>query len=238
MVFTEFFNIFLTSLVSAAALFILTKIMGNKQISQLNLFDYIVGITIGSIAAETAINLDEDFLYSLEAMIIYGALALIITVLSAKKPTARKILVGYPVILFDNGVFYRENMKRAKVDICDFLTLARSQGYFDLKDIKTAVIEYNGTVSFLPTAKYAPPSAEDLGLEPSQQELVANVIFDGEIMKDALKAVGKDEKWLAKNISAQGYKKADEIFLGTCDRDGNLALYPLSKEKRTVRILE
>ena len=118
--------------VSAAVLFILTKIMGNKQISQLNLFDYIVGITIGSIAAETAINLDEDFLYSLEAMIIYGVLALIITVLSAKKPTARKILVGYPVILFDNGVFYRENLKRAKVDICDFLTLARRQGYFDL----------------------------------------------------------------------------------------------------------
>ena len=88
------------------------------------------------------------------------------------------------------------------------------------------------------TAKYAPPSAEELGLEPSQQELVANVIFDGEIMKDALKAVGKDEKWLAKNISAQGYKKTDEIFLGTCDRDGNLALYPLSKEKRAVRILE
>ncbi len=234
----EFFIVLLTSVFSVALLFLLTKFMGNKQISQLNMFDYITGITIGSIAAEMAINLDETFLYSLEAMIIYGLLAILITKITAKKIGARRLLAGYPILLFDNGIFYRENFRRAKVDISDFLTLCRSQGYFNLNQIQTAVIEYNGTISFLPSAKFSPPTADDLNLSPKQEKLLANVIFDGEIMPEALKNSGKNEKWLEKQLSSQGYKSEKEIFLGLCDEDGNLALYPSSDKKKTLKILE
>ena len=234
----EFVIIFFTSLLSAAVLFLLTKLMGNKQISQLNMFDYVTGITIGSIAAEMAVNLDNTFFYSFEAMLIYGGLAVIITEISSKKIGARKLLVGYPILLYDNGVFYRENFKRAKLDISDFLTLCRSSGYFNMNQIQTAVVEYNGTVSFLPSARFSPPTADDLSLSPKQESLVANVIFDGVVSYQALKELGKDEKWLQKRIKEQGYKSEKEIFLGNCDRDGNLSVYPISNEKTTLKILE
>lgn len=234
----EFLVVLLTSVLSVVVLFALTKLMGNKQISQLNMFDYITGITIGSIAAEMAVNLDETFFYSFEAMIIYGILAVIITKISAKKIGARKFLVGYPILLYDNGVFYRENFKRSKIDISDFLTLCRSQGYFNLNQIQTAIIEYNGMISFLPSAKFSPPTADDLNLSPKQENLLASVIFDGHIIYDSLKSIGRNEKWLENQISAQGYKSKDEIYLGLCDRDGNLALYPINNEKKTLKILE
>lgn len=238
MVFTEFFTVFITTAVSVAVLFCLTKIMGNKQISQLNLFDYITGITIGSIAAEAAINLDETFWYCLEAMAVYGLLSFFITLFSAKKPLARRFLVGYPILLYDNGVFYRENFRRAKVDICDFLTLARSSGYFDMKLIQTAVIEYNGTVSFLPVAKYEPPTAEDVGVSVGQDRLVANVVFDGKPLPEGLRTVGRDCRWLEKTAAAQGVKDLKRVYLATCDSDGNLCVYPYSSEKKAARNLE
>lgn len=238
MIFVEFFYSFLTSVFSALVLFILTKLMGNKQISQLNMFDYITGITIGSIAAEMATNPDETFFFSLEAMLVYGGLAVLITLLSAKKMGARKLLVGYPILLYDNGVFYRENFKRAKIDVSDFLTLCRTKGYFNMNQIETAVIEYNGTVSFLPSALFSPPTASDMSLSPKQERLSASVIFDGKVIYEALAQIGKNGKWLEKQIASQGYKSEKEIFLGLCDADGNLSLYPVNNEKKPLKILE
>lgn len=238
MVFTEFLTVLITTAVSLAVLFVLTKIMGNKQISQLNLFDYITGITIGSIAAEAAINLDETFWYCIEAMAVYGFLSSFITLLSAKKPLLRRFLVGYPIVLYDSGVFYRENFRRAKVDICDFLTLARSRGFFDIKNIQTAVIEYNGTVSFLPVASTEPPTAETLGVSCEQPQTVANVVFDGKPLPEGLSSVGRDLRWLKKTAAQNGFSDIGKVYLATCDKNGTLSLYPYSSEKKAARNLE
>lgn len=107
----EILKIIITSAVSLLVLFLLTKLMGSKQVSQLNMFDYIVGISIGSIAAEMATELDTP-INSLTAMIVYGLIAAAVSLISQKSVGARKVLTGKPLILLNNGKFNRENMKK------------------------------------------------------------------------------------------------------------------------------
>ncbi|MGN1126614.1 MAG: DUF421 domain-containing protein, partial [Ruminococcus sp.] len=116
--------------VSISVLFILAKLMGNKQISQLSTFDYINGITIGSIAAELATSDWKDFPEPLTAMIIYGLAAVVISYLSLTTMPIRRFFSGKTTVIYDNGKFYKENLKKCKLDVGEFLTLLRSQGYF------------------------------------------------------------------------------------------------------------
>ena len=122
--------IVITSVSSVIVLFILTRIMGKRQISQLTMFDYINGITIGSIAAEMATALDGDVWQPLFAMIIYAFFAIMISYISMKSIKARRFLVGRPFLLYENGKLFEKNLKKAKLDINEFLTECRTNGYF------------------------------------------------------------------------------------------------------------
>ena len=151
----EILQVLITSAVSLAVLFLLTKLMGNKQVSQLSMFDYIIGISIGSIAAEMATELENPE-NSLAAMIVYGVIAFLVSVISQRSTKVRKVMSGRPLVIMDNGIIYRENLKKARIDLSDFLTQCRTSGYFDLNQIQTAVMEYNGAISFLPVRPLLP----------------------------------------------------------------------------------
>ena len=148
----EFIKVILTSLLSALSLFVIAKIMGHKQMAQLDFFDYINGITIGSIAAELATELETPW-KPVVAMIIYGFVALSLTILAHKFPKMRKFINGTPTIIMDNGKLYRENMKKAKIELSEFMVMCRQEGYFNVNDIQTAVFEDNCRVSILPKSE-------------------------------------------------------------------------------------
>lgn len=221
----ELLKIAFTSVISVITLFLLTKLMGNKQISQLSMFDYIIGISIGSIAAEFATELENPE-RTLVAMIIYAISAYLVSLVTGKSTHMRKIIIGKPLILFDKGKLYRENFKKAKIDISDFLTHCRNQGYFDLSQMQTAVFEYNGSISILPRESNRPLSPSDMNMNPTQQEILVNVILDGNINEENLKYTGNNKIWLEKQLHDQGFHHADEIFLGSVNTvDNTLLLY-------------
>lgn len=139
----EILKVALTSVFSAVTLFIIAKIIGHKQMSQLDFFDYITGITIGSIAAELATEIEEP-LKPFVAMIVYGAITFILSVATRKMPRIRKFVNGTPTIIMNNGKIYRKNLKKAKLDLSEFMVMCRQEGYFNLNDIQTAIFEYNG----------------------------------------------------------------------------------------------
>ncbi|HEX3038103.1 MAG TPA: DUF421 domain-containing protein [Oscillospiraceae bacterium] len=227
----EILHIFLVSVGSFIALFLLTKLMGDRQMSQLSMFDYIIGITIGSIAAEMATSLEDDFMKPLVAMVVYALLSIILAVVSNKSLKFRKFVEGEPILLFDNGKLYRNNLKKAKLDLNEFLTQCRNAGYFDLNNIQTALLETNGKISFLPKAKERPATPADLSLHPNQEKLVTNVVLDGNIMWENLKSTGNDESWLNKQLDLQGVEKISDIFLATCDCNNKLSIYSKIGEK-------
>ena len=221
----ELLHVFLTSVGSVAYLFILTKLLGNKQMSQLSMFDYINGITIGSIAAEMATALEDDFLLPMIGLAVYTAAALLISLVASHSIKLRKFLIGRPLILYDNGKLYRECMKKAKLDLNEFLTECRNNGYFNLSEIQTAILETNGKISILPATSSRPVTPADMNLSPAQEKLPVNLIIDGSVLADNLKAIGKNEKWLQNQLLAQGYHDFREIFLATCDDQDNVSLY-------------
>ena len=220
----KFLTLCLTALGSFAALFIIAKFIGRKQVSQLDFFDYITGITIGSIAAEMATELEEPW-KPLIAMIIYGSVTLLLSSVTIKFPRVRKFLNGTPTILMDHGKLYRENLKKSKLDLSEFMVLCRQQGYFDLTDIQTAVFEYNGKLTILPVSSQRPATPNDLNLAPEQELLFTELIMDGRVLDEDLSRMGLNRVWLEKQLKASGVQSADEVFLAVCDRNLKFVLF-------------
>ena len=206
----EIIKVIVLSFVSAAVLFVIAKIIGHKQMSQLDLFDYITGITIGSIAAELATNLDKPWWKPLISMITYGMITAALNIVTEKYPRSRKYING--------------NLKKAKLELSEFLMMCRQEGYFDLTEIQTAIFECNGKLTILPVSTKRPVNPEDISLMPKESSFQTEVIMDGRILEENLKRMGLDSGWLQKQVKAQGYT-AGEILLGVCDENNSLTLY-------------
>ena len=206
-------RVFLTSLLSVAALLVITKIMGHKQVAQLDFFDYVSGITIGSIGAELATELEEP-LRPLLALIVYGIASILLGVIARRIPRSRKYINGTPTILMLGGKIYRENLKKAKLDLSEFMLLCREAGYFDLEEIEAAVFEHNGRLSVLPRAESRPATPKDLGIPTETAHIGVEVIMDGRVLGENLGRAGRDVGWLSKRLRSMGYGSADKILLG------------------------
>ena len=221
----EILKIIELSLGSIVVLFVLTKIVGQREMSGLSIFDFMIAITIGSIAAEMATSLEDNFIQPLIAMIIYALVTLIISFINMKSVKLRKIFSGKTLILYDNGTLFKENFKKAKIDLNEFLSQCRTNGFFNLSDIKTALLEENGKISFLPYSDKRPANASDFNIKPNEDGIATNLILDGKIMEESLKELQLDKLWLNKTLAKQGITKTDNIFLATYDIDGNLSVY-------------
>lgn len=220
----EFVKVVLTSLLSVVVLFIIAKVLGHKQMSQLDFFDYITGITIGSIAAELATELEKPW-KPLIAMLIYGIVAVMLTFITSKLPCMRKFINGTPTVIMSGGKLYRKNMKKAKLDLSEFMVMCRQEGYFDLNDISVAIFEYNGRLTVLPKATRRPVNPTDINVVPEPDAICTEVIMDGRILHGNLKRMGLDLNWLRKELAVQGYKTEKQIFLAVCDQNNQLTVY-------------
>lgn len=222
----QLLKIIYTSLGSIFVLFILTKLMGNREMAQLSMFDYINSITIGSIAAEMATSLEDDFREPLLAMIIYAIVIIVISILSNKSLKFRRVISGKTKVLIDKGNIFYENFKKAKIDINEFLIQCRTQGYFNIADIESAFLEPNGKISIIPKEDIRPVTPKDLNITSTQTRPVFNIILDGVILYNNLISTGNNIKWLENKLKEQKQNDIHNIFLATCDEDNNLSVYP------------
>lgn len=137
----------------------------------------------------------------------------------------RKYINGTPTVVIDNGKIYKENLKKAKLDLSELMLMCRQEGYFDMTDIQTAIFEYNGKLSVLPVSTKRPSTPEDLGVKVEQASICSEVIMDGCILGENLRRMGLDESWLKKQLHAQGYGNAKDVFLGVCDKSNRLTVF-------------
>ncbi len=212
----EYIKVILMSLGSLVFLFLVIKLIGNKSISQLNMFDYVNGITIGSIAADAAIAEQKDFPYYLVAMAVYGAVIFILSLITNKSPAMRRLITGKTITLFENGKIYKDNLKKARIDINEFLTQARVSGFFDISQLKYAFLEPNGAITFLANENYRPIVPDDVKLKVKKDEVSYTLISDGKILSENLKKSGFDEKWLRENLIKSGIGQISEVFYAYC----------------------
>lgn len=222
------------ALFSLLILFFITRVIGKKQVSELSLFDYVISISIGNFAAEISMNIDVQLMNGIVAVLIFGLIATFVSIITMKSIKLRRFLIGTPTIIVQDGKFIYKNLKRVKIDINDFLESARIAGYFDISNIKYALMEANGQISFLPKEEYAPLTPRDMNLKPSMQGLCANVIIDGKLMLKNIEEIGKDEAWLIKQLKIKGYKDYDRILLATVDINEKLCIFD-KKDNETIK---
>lgn len=221
----EFLYIIILSLVSITVLFIITKLMGYRQISEMSFFDYVVGISIGSIAAEMATNIDIEWWKGVSAMIIYGVIGILLSVITQKSIKARRFISGTPIVLIEKGKINKESLKKARIEIDDLLTSARGNGYFNIGDIDYAIMETTGKISFLPVALKRQLTPQDFNFAPEREGLYVNVIIDGKIMDEDLKYAKMTMPQLEAELKKQN-KKAEDVLLATVDIKKQLTIYP------------
>ena len=222
----EYIKLILTSFFSAISLFAIAKLLGHKQVAQLDFFDYVTGITIGSIAAEMATELESP-LKPFLAMVIYGAVSLCLTFTAHNFPKMRKFINGTPTIIMSNGKLYRKNMKKAKLELSEFMVMCRQEGYFNINDIHTAVFEYNGHLTIIPISTKRPVTPEDMNMSPVQETICTEIIMDGKILHENIKRLGFNLEWLQNQLKEHKCSSAKEIFLGIYDGTSS-TFYPIN----------
>lgn len=234
----ELFDVTLRAILSLITLFLITKMLGKKQVSQLSLFDYVIGISIGNFAAEMTINLESDYLHGILAVVIFGVVAYLVSILTMKSIHLRRYFMGTPTLLIQDGKLLEQNMKKVKYDVNDLLEQCRTNGYFDLSEIKYALMEANGTLSILPFETERPLKVKDMKIKPKKEGLCANVIIDGKVMPNNLKNCNKDEAWLKKELKIKGYTDLQQILLATVDANEKLQVYERNLEETSKDVLE
>ena len=235
--FSELLIVLERGLISFICLFLVTKLLGKKQVSQLSLFDYVIGISIGNFVAEIIINFDNNLIYGLVAIAEFGLIAYLISIITMKSIVLRRFFMGTPTVLIEKGNILESGLKKVHFDINDLLEECRTNGYFDLKEIEYAVMECNGQLSIMPKSSYKPVTIKDLNLKESIQGLCANVIIDGNIMEQNLENMKKDVAWLEQQLKVKGYNLSD-ILLATLDINEKLTIYERNLDKKINKVLE
>lgn len=232
----ECLNIAVRTIIIAVIIFFLTKLLGKKQISQLNFFDYIVGITIGSTVADIALDIEKNFMGGVVSLVIFVLIAYFISIITIKSITARRFFTGVPTVLVEKGKIIESGLKKAKIDVNELLAQARIKGHFDLQEIDYALMEINGAISFLPIDKEKPVTKKDMKIKHGKSGLTVNAIIDGEYMDNNMTAIGKDRKWLEHELKVQGYDTLDDILLATIDTNYKVTIYGkgVKPDKNTV----
>lgn len=216
----EILYVILLSVGSLATLFVVSRLGGKRQIAQMSMFDYVNSITIGSIAAEMATNLEEWY-KPFTGILVYGFLAWLSHYVSYKTLWGRKLISGTAIVLMENGHIYNKELARASIDLNEFLAQCHIAGYFDLSEIDSVVLETNGQFSFLPKSVNRPVTPEDLTLSPEATSTWSDLVVDGNVLQDSLKRSGKTMDWLRQQLHRQGIGQISETFYAACDNQDN-----------------
>jgi uncharacterized membrane protein YcaP (DUF421 family) len=214
--------VFVRSIIAFFSLLIFTRIIGKEQISQLTFFDYVLGITIGSIAASLTTDLSSRAWPHWVGLITWAALGYLMEIITMKWRYAAKVLEGQPDIVIMNGKILEKSLKKSKYRASDILELLRNQGVFDLNEVSYAIMESNGRLSVLKKPEYQPLTPNDMNIQVKDKGISTELIYDGILFSENLRQAGKDEAWLMSQLKAQGINDISEVFLAALNPEGNL----------------
>lgn len=210
------------AIISFFSLLIFTKILGKEQISQLTFFDYILGITIGSIASEATIDLSSRAWPHWIGLLSWAALAYLMQIITLKWRYAAKVIGGEPTIVIMKGKIMDKVLKKMKYRVSDLLELMRNQGIFDLNEVDYAILEPNGSLSVLKKPEYLPLTPKDMNIQVKPTGISTELVYDGVLIEENLKQMNKDKKWLMDQLKKHGIKDVSEAFLVMLNDAGSL----------------
>lgn len=214
--------VIIRSIISFFLLLLLVKLVGKQQVSQLTYFDYIVGITIGSIASTLSVQVNENTWASIAGMFVWASLAVLLAFVGLKSPLLRKVLEGVPEIIVQNGKIDNNILQRNQISTEELMSMLRTKDVFNVDDVEFAVLEQNGKISVLLKSQKQPLTPQDMNIPTKYIGLPANLIMDGRVNMEALRSVNLSKACLEHHLRKKKITDFGDIFLAQLDTQGNL----------------
>lgn len=222
------------SIMLIIGLFIITKLLGKKQLSSLSFFEYIVGITVGDIAGTLAMDPDLSLRDGIASLVVWSFVPLAISTISLRSRAFRKIVEGKSTTFIENGNILEKNMRKEKYSIDELLEQLRKKSVFKVADVEFASLDSNGELSVLLKKAKQPLKYEDIGIEIEDESASVSVLEDGKFNEENLNRAGLDKNTLIEKIREKGYK-LEEVFYAEVDSKGNISV-DLYDEYKTCHI--
>ena len=211
------------SIIFLLLLFITTKILGKKQISELSFFEYVAGITIGSIAGEVVTGLEGNMFHGALALIVFGFVTFLVNFLSIKSKKFSDFAEGKSTVVIKDGKILEDNLKKEKYTIDELSALLRQKDIFRVADVEFALLEPRGTLSTLLKRENRPLTPKDLQMKMPNEKEPQTVIMDGKIIEEALRCAGKGRGWLYTELEKLDVT-LDNVFLAQVDSFGDITV--------------
>ncbi|MFZ3172651.1 MAG: DUF421 domain-containing protein [Carboxydocellales bacterium] len=218
----ETLEVMLRTLGAFFVILVLTRILNKEQIGQLTYYEYVTGITIGSMAATVAIDTQVKFLPDVLGLILWVVLTYLAGYASLKSRAARKLLEGEPTVLVHNGKILERNMAKLRYNLDDLLIQLRNKNAFNIAEVEFAILEPNGELSVLLKSQKRPLTPQDLQIPTKYEGVPSELIEDGKIIRANLQQVHVDEQWLLNELRKQGINDVQEVEYASLDNEGKL----------------
>ncbi|MFD1040360.1 DUF421 domain-containing protein [Virgibacillus byunsanensis] len=216
----------------------LARLMGKRQITQITYFDYIVGITIGSIAAELTFSPHVRMSNFVLGMIIWAGIPIILSKIEMKSFRFRTLLEGKSVTVIRDGNILEKNLKKEDLTIDELMVLLRQKDVFKVSDIQSAVIEKNGDISILKKKELQPLTPVDVGMVVEKEHLPFIVIIDGNVLEKSLSDGGYTKTWLLGELQKQGAEEFSDVFMAQIDSMGNVYVDLYNDKQKIPQVKE
>lgn len=219
-----YIQIFLQTLLAFGTIFVLTKILGKQQIAEMTLFEYVNGITFGNIAGALAIDLEGNIGYYWFGLVLFGLLTLSISYLSLKSRRARKVFMGDPVIVINDGKILEGNLKKTRFTMGEIMQLLRKKSVFDLSQVQYAILENDGSLSVMLKPEFQTVTPQNMSNSGSQvPQVPMELVVDGQVIYENLRKIGQSGKWLLEQIQKQKpVRSIRDVFYAAIESDGKL----------------
>ncbi|WP_150275938.1 DUF421 domain-containing protein [Paenibacillus tepidiphilus] len=217
----EWLEVIWRTIFAVVVLFVLTKLLGKRQVSQLSFFEYITGITIGSIAAYISLDTDKTWHLGVIALLVWVGLSLVIEYVQIKSKKVRDFIDFKSTVLIKEGKILEDNMKKERLSTDDLLAELRKKDVFKLADVEFAIMESDGAINVLLNRENQPLTPQHLGIKVAPEQAPQVVIMDGKVMDEALDTLGFTRKWLDSALEKQGLT-VQNVFLGQVDAYGEI----------------
>ena len=214
--------VIIRSFIAFFILLFFVRIIGKQQVAQLTFFDYVLGITIGSIASTLSVQVDENTFATLVGMGVWTVLTIALGYLDLHSTRLRKLISGEATVVIENGKILENNLKRIRIPIDELISELRTQGVFNIADVEFALFEPGGKISVQKKSQKQPLTPSDINLATQYDGLPTNLVMDGLILSDALRSLNLSKAWLTYQLGKENINDISEISLAQLDTRGNL----------------
>lgn len=220
----EWMQISIRTLAAIVVMFVMTKLLGKRQISQLSLFEYVTGISIGNIAAYISLDLEKTWYLGIISLCVWVSFSVGIELLTMKSKTARDFVDGKGTVLIEDGRLLKDKLRKERLTLDELLEQLRKRNVFRVADVEFAVMESSGELNVQLKRQYQPISPDMLGWAMSKSDPPRTIIMDGDLIHRELALSGHDEEWLTQVLRRHHLQQAD-VLLWQLNHDGSMMIH-------------